>query len=145
MNSKIALKPTLVSATASLHLVASLASLSGLAAQPEGPAEKAGQQIDQKAEQAGQKAEDVKASASGKAASAGEYMDDSAITAKIKMAILRDPALKVFQISVTTTGGVAKPTGAVDSQQSIDRATEVARGTANVKSVENNLTIKGTS
>ena len=145
MKTSIALKPTLVSTTASLLFAASLISLSGLAAETEGPAEKAGQQIDLKAEQAGQKMGDIKESASDKASSAGEYMDDSAITAKIKLAILRDPALKVFQISVTTTEGVVKLTGAVDSQQSIDRATEVARGTANVKSVENNLTIKGTS
>jgi hyperosmotically inducible periplasmic protein len=135
--------PKIVSASVSLLLAATLASFAGLAAtQSEGPAEKAGQQIDQTADKAAQAASDAKESASEKAEATGEYMDDSAITAKVKLAILRDPDLKVFQISVTTTGGVVTLSGAVDSQQSIDRASAVARDTRNVKSVENNLTVK---
>ena len=138
--------PKIVSASVSLLLAATLASFAGLAAtQPEGPAEKAGQQIDLTADKAAQAASDAKESASEKAETTGEYMDDSAITAKVKLAILRDPDLKVFQISVTTTGGVVTLSGAVDSQQSIDRASAVARDTRNVKSVENNLTVKDPS
>ena len=72
-------------------------------------------------------------------------MDDSAITAKIKAEILSDPLLKVSQISVTTTNGVVKLSGVVDSQQSIDRAVEIVRSNRNVKSVENNLVVKGDS
>ena len=34
--------------------------------------------------------------------STGEYVDGSAITAKVKAAILDDPGLKVFDISVET-------------------------------------------
>lgn len=70
-------------------------------------------------------------------------MDDSAITAKIKAGILSDPLLKVSQISVTTTNGVVNLSGVVDSQQSIDRAMEIARSNPNVKSVENSLVIQG--
>lgn len=133
--------------TVSLHLTvllaAALATSSGLTgAQTEGTAEKAGQQIDQTVAKAQAEAGDMKQSASAKAQSVGEYMDDSAITAKLKLAILRDPKLKVLQISVTTTDGVVNLAGAVDSQQTIDRATEVARGIGNVKSVESSLTIK---
>jgi len=137
-------KPLTRFAGVSLLLAGALASFPGLASsQPEGTAEKAGQQIDRAADKAGQAATDIKESASRTAESTGEYMDDSAITAKVKWAILRDPDLKTLEISVATTDGVVSLTGAVDSQQSIERAAEVARDNPNVKSVENHLTVKG--
>ncbi|TFG38663.1 MAG: BON domain-containing protein, partial [Syntrophobacterales bacterium] len=74
-----------------------------------------------------------------KAAKVEEYMDDSAITAKIKAEILSDALLKVSQINVTTTNGVVSLSGTVESQQSIDRALEIARSVKDVKSVENGL------
>jgi len=40
---------------------------------------------------------------------------------------------------VTTTNGVVKLSGTVDSQESIDRATEIARSLKDVKSVDNAL------
>jgi hyperosmotically inducible protein len=126
-------KPTTRFAGVSLLLAAAFGSFFGLAtAQAEGLAEKAGQQMDRAADKAGQAAD-----------STGEYMDDSAITAKVKWAILRDPDLKTLEISVVTTGGVVSLTGAVDSQRSVDRAAAVARDNPAVKSVENHLTVKG--
>jgi hyperosmotically inducible protein len=137
-------KPTTRFAGVSLLLAAAFGSFFWLAtAQAEGLVEKAGQQIDQAADKAGQVATDVKESAGRTAESTGEYMDDSAITAKVKWAILRDPDLKTLEISVVTTGGVVSLTGAVDSQQSVDRAAALARDNAGVKSVENHLTVKG--
>jgi len=35
----------------------------------------------------------------------GEYLDDSAITTKVKAAVFNDPSLKVFQINVETFKG----------------------------------------
>jgi len=132
MKSITPLKPTIRFAGVSLLLAAAFGSLFVLAtAQAEGLAEKAGQQMDRAADKAGQAAD-----------STGEYMDDSAITAKVKWAILRDPDLKTLEISVVTTGGVVSLTGAVDSQRSVDRAAAVARENPAVKSVENHLTIK---
>lgn len=137
-------KPMTFAVGVPLLLAGAMFSFCGLAtAQSEGPAEKAGQQIDLTADKAGQVASDIKESASKKAETTGEYMDDSAITAKVKWAILMDPDLKVLEISVATTDGVVSLTGTVDSQQSIDRAIEVARDIPKVKSVENNLTVKG--
>ena len=107
--------------------------------QQEGTAEKAGQKIDQAAEKAGKKIEGAKEAAVEKVAEVEEYMDDSVITAKIKAEILSDPVLKVSQINVTTTNGVVSLSGTVESQQSIDRALEIARGIKDVKSVENGL------
>ena len=109
----------------------------------EGPAEKAGQKVDQAVEKAGKTIEGAGEAIGEKAERIGEYMDDSAISAKIKAEILSDPLLKVAEINVTTTNGVVKLSGVVDSQQSIDRVLEIVRSIKNLKSVENGLTVKG--
>jgi hyperosmotically inducible protein len=117
-----------------------LAFIFGLAGcQPEGTAEKAGQKIDKAAERTGQTIEKTGEAVAKKAEKAGEYMDDAAITARIKAEILRDPLLNVSEIEVTTTNGVVKLSGTVDSQESIDRAIEIARSLKDVKSVNNAL------
>src|SRR5512135_3514110 len=72
----------------------------------------------------------------------GEYLDDSAITTKVKAAIFNDPSLKVFQINVETFKGEVQLSGFVDSSQSVSRAGEVARGVKGVKSVKNSLIVK---
>ena len=72
----------------------------------------------------------------------GEYIDDSAITTKVKSAILGDSALKVFQINVETFKGEVQLSGFVDSAQAKQKAGEVARGVGGVKSVKNNLIVK---
>jgi osmotically-inducible protein OsmY len=74
--------------------------------------------------------------------STGEYFDDSTITAKVKAAILGDPALKVLQINVETFKGVVQLSGFVNSPQVVSRVVEVARGVSGVKSVKNNLLVK---
>lgn len=108
-----------------------------------GTAEKAGEKVDQAAEKVSEKMEEAKEAIGDKAEETGEYMDDTAITAKIKADILSDPLLKVSQITVTTTNGLVTLGGVVDSQQSIDRAMEIARRVKDVKSVENGLVVKG--
>ena len=72
----------------------------------------------------------------------GEYLDDSAITTKVKAAIFNEPTLKVFQINVETFKGEVQLSGFVDTAQSVTRAGEVARGVKGVKSVKNNLIVK---
>jgi osmotically-inducible protein OsmY len=74
--------------------------------------------------------------------STGEYVDDSAITSKVKAAILQDPALKTFQISVTTFKGVVQLSGFVDSKDMVGRAGEVAGGVSGVREVKNDLVVK---
>ena len=72
----------------------------------------------------------------------GEYLDDSAITTKVKAAIFNDPSLKVFQINVETFKGEVQLSGFVDSAQSVSKAGEVARGVKGVRSVKNSLIVK---
>lgn len=74
--------------------------------------------------------------------STGQYLDDSAITTKVKSAILGDPELKVFQISVKTYNGTVQLSGFVDSESVVDRATEVAQGVSGAQAVKNDLQVK---
>jgi osmotically-inducible protein OsmY len=74
--------------------------------------------------------------------STGQYVDDSAITTKVKAAIFDESSLKTLQINVKTYQGVVQLSGFVDSQQSVTRAGEVARQVKDVVSVENSLLVK---
>ncbi len=73
---------------------------------------------------------------------AGETVDDSWITTKVKAGIVNDELLKGFNINVTTFGGIVELSGFVDTQQQADRAVQVARGVEGVKSVKNALMVK---
>ena len=74
--------------------------------------------------------------------STGEYIDDSAITAKVKADLLADDILKGFQVSVETYKGIVQLSGFVDTQATKDRAGSIARKVAGVKEVKNNLIVK---
>ena len=72
----------------------------------------------------------------------GEYLDSAVITTKVKAAILEEPGLESFDISVETFKGNVQLSGFVDSQADIDKATEVVQKVEGVKSVENDLKLK---
>ena len=74
--------------------------------------------------------------------STGEYIDDSAITAKVKAAIFNEPSLKVAQISVETYKAVVHLSGFVNSGADINTAASVARSVKDVVSVRNDLQLK---
>ncbi len=97
----------------------------------QGTAERAGERMDQAATDMKQGAEQV-----------GDRVDDAAITAKVKTAMIGEPGLKALQIDVDTANGVVTLSGAVDTPQNLERATQVAQGVEGVKSVENRLNLK---
>jgi osmotically-inducible protein OsmY len=74
--------------------------------------------------------------------STGGYVDDSAITTKVKAAIFNESTLKTMQINVKTFKGEVQLSGFVDSAQSVTKAGEVARGVNGVVSVKNDLIVK---
>jgi osmotically-inducible protein OsmY len=74
--------------------------------------------------------------------STGGYVDDTAITTKVKTAIFTDSELKVMQINVETFKGVVQLSGFVNSSASATKAAEVARGVNGVVSVKNDLIVK---
>ena len=112
------------------------------ACQDDKSAEKAGKKVDETTQKVGNKMDKAGEAVVKGAENVGDYMDDTAITAKVKADILQDSLLKVFEIDVVTTDRVVKLSGMVDSKASIDRATEIARSVKDVKSVQNNLVIK---
>ncbi len=74
--------------------------------------------------------------------STGEYLDDSAITTKVKASILGDSKLKVFQIDVETFKGNVQLSGFVDSSEMATKAADLARRVKGVKVVNNSLLVK---
>jgi osmotically-inducible protein OsmY len=79
------------------------------------------------------------ASEGEKQSSAGAYIDDAAITTRVKTAIFNEPLLKVFDIGVTTEDKVVHLTGSVKTRAEMAKAVAVARGVQGVKSVKNEL------
>lgn len=72
----------------------------------------------------------------------GEYIDDTVITTKVKLAIMEDPALKSSEINVETFKGVVQLSGFVVSQDAINKAIETARSVNGVTSVKNDMRLK---
>jgi osmotically-inducible protein OsmY len=72
----------------------------------------------------------------------GQYVDDSAITTKVKSAILSEPGLKVSEINVETFKGVVQLSGFVSSRDDIRSAVRVASAVSGVKSVKNDMQLK---
>ena len=74
--------------------------------------------------------------------SAGEYVDDAVITAKVKASVFDQPSLKSSEIRVETFKGTVYLRGLVSSQASIDKAVEVARSINGVRAVKNELRLR---
>ncbi|MGC1517804.1 MAG: BON domain-containing protein [Azonexus sp.] len=110
-----------------------------------GPAEKAGKAMDQTASDAKNKIGDTVDKAEKKmteqSAKAGQAIDDTEITARVKAAVFGEPGLKTLQISVDTVKGVVTLTGTVDSQANSDKARTLAAAVADVKDVSNKLVV----
>jgi osmotically-inducible protein OsmY len=84
----------------------------------------------------------VNCASTSKQEGAGEYIDDSVITTKVKSQLAADDFLKSFQISVETYKGSVQLSGFVNSQEAVDKAVKIARGVQGVKSVKNDLIVK---
>ncbi len=82
-------------------------------------------------------------SSTPKQESAGQYVDDSVITTKVKAGILNDTTLKAYtEIGVETFKGVVQLTGFVSSAAAQARAVEIAAGVVGVRSVKNDMRLK---
>lgn len=75
-------------------------------------------------------------------ASTGEYIDDTATTAKVKAAFVKDPLVKAIDVGVETFKGTVQLSGFVDSAEQKARAEEIAKTVQGVTAVKNNLTLK---
>lgn len=73
---------------------------------------------------------------------AGEILDDTLITTKVKAALVADPVTKAHQISVDTYKGTVKLSGFVDTIAAKQRAVEISRGTQGAAKVEDALEVR---
>lgn len=71
--------------------------------------------------------------------SAGDVVDDAAITTKVKSALLAEKDVNSFDIKVQTFEGTVQLSGFVDSQWQIDKAVQVTAAVAGVQKVQNDL------
>lgn len=74
--------------------------------------------------------------------STGEYVDDAVVTSKVKAQLFRDPDVSGFQVKVETYKGRVQLSGFVDTPEQRAKAADIARGTAGVASVTNNVIVK---
>jgi osmotically-inducible protein OsmY len=75
--------------------------------------------------------------------STGQFVDDGALTARVKTAIARDAGLgAATDVNVTTYRGVVQLSGFVENEDMSRRAVSVAQGVDGVRSVQNDLRVK---
>jgi osmotically-inducible protein OsmY len=70
------------------------------------------------------------------------FIDDAAVTMRVKKAIYNEPSLKVMNIGVATEDGVVDLTGTVKSKAERTKATAVASKVEGVKRVKNDLKVE---
>lgn len=74
--------------------------------------------------------------------SAGEHVDDSTVTARVKMALLEQSVTDAADINVETSKGVVQLAGWVDSGEVKSQAAKIASETEGVAAVSNRLQIR---
>ena len=78
----------------------------------------------------------------GSSSTAGNMVDDTAVTGRIKTALLADADIKSFDIGVVTYKGEVQLTGFVNNQGQIDQAAKIARAAEGATGIKNELRIK---
>lgn len=116
-----------------------VAALAAAALASVGCQQRSGETVGRNVDQATEKMEAKTGQAADKVAVAA---DDTAITAKVKAAILAEPGLKSLQINVDTKDATVTLTGNVDNDSLRDRAKQIVMSTEGVKNVVDNLSVK---
>jgi hyperosmotically inducible periplasmic protein len=73
---------------------------------------------------------------------AGQYVDDSTITASVKGKLVGDKTANLTRIEVDTTNQVVTLNGIVESADQKAKAEQLTREVGGVKSVKNNLQVQ---
>lgn len=75
-------------------------------------------------------------------ATAGQYIDDTTVTTRVKTAIYQEPTLKSAEINVKTFKGRVQLSGFVSTRANMERAGDLAKGVSGVTAVSNDLRLK---
>jgi|SRR5687767_597767 osmotically-inducible protein OsmY len=73
---------------------------------------------------------------------AGQTIDDSAISAKVKAAFAQDPGVRAVDVKVDTHLGAVQLSGWADSAEEKARAEQLAKAVPGVKTVDNKIELK---
>lgn len=109
----------------------------------EGPGEKVGQSIDKSTEQAGRALDQAKDAVVGKAQEAGKAVDDAALAARVKAALVAEPGVDSLKIDVESKNGVVSLEGTVAQPEQRAKVEQIALSIDGVKAVNNNLAVSG--
>ena len=74
--------------------------------------------------------------------STGQYLDDTAITAKVKAAIFNDPTVSSAEINVETFKGTVQLSGFVQSADHMAKAVKLTQAVHGVRAVRNDMRVK---
>lgn len=78
----------------------------------------------------------------GQNRAAGQYIDDTVVTAKVKSALVADPELNAADIQVDTYKGTVQLSGFVASPEQVVKAERVAREIEGVQEVKNVISLR---
>lgn len=79
---------------------------------------------------------------SGTQKSTGEFIDDAAITTKVKTALIRSDEVDANDVNVETFKGTVQLSGFVDSREQMRMAEDIAEDIEGVRAVQNNLQLR---
>ena len=74
--------------------------------------------------------------------SIGTVVDDSIVSARVKSALIADPAVNGFDFKIATRKGEVQISGFADSELQVERAITIARSVEGVKSIDNKVALK---
>jgi osmotically-inducible protein OsmY len=77
--------------------------------------------------------------------STGEVIDDAALTARVKSALINEPGVKSTAINVEAFRGSVSLSGFVDSAQMAEKAVAATQKVGGVRSVKNDMQVKSAS
>jgi len=74
--------------------------------------------------------------------SAGEFIDDSVMTARVKAALVKDPTVSALDVNVESFKGAVQLSGFVKTAEQRDRAVKIADGVPGVTQVFNSIQLR---
>ena len=77
------------------------------------------------------------------ATSLGNDIDDTVVSARVKSALMADPNINSYDFKVETRKGDVLLSGFVDNQTQLDQAVRITNAVEGVKSIQNNVALKG--
>lgn len=90
---------------------------------------------------------DTRSPAAGSAAQrespVGQYIDDATVTTRVKSRFAQDDQVSAMNIGVETNDGVVQLSGYAGSEMEKSRAAEIARQVPDVRSVNNEIIVRG--